>query len=132
MIVQGHMPRRLNETVVSLMIVDDSDDIRRMLREVVADLADPIYECRDGSEACAAYAQHQPDWVLMDVSMTPMDGVTATQQIMRAFPTARIVIVTQYDDVRFRNAAEASGARGFVLKDNVFEVRRFLAGATHG
>lgn len=71
------------------MIVDDSDDIRRMLRDVVAGLADPIYECRDGAEACDAYAEHRPDWVLMDVSMTPMDGVTATQRITHAFPAAR-------------------------------------------
>src|SRR5262249_39572310 len=124
----SHAPRRLLARVVSLMIVDDSDDIRRMLRDVVADLADPIYECRDGREACDAYARFQPDWVLMDVSMTPMDGVAATHEITHAFPAARIVIVTQYDDVRFRNAARESGARGFVLKDNVFEVRRFLEG----
>jgi CheY-like chemotaxis protein len=112
--------------VVSVMIVDDSDDIRRILRDVVADLADRIYECRDGQEACDAYARLQPDWVLMDVSMTPMDGVTATHEITHTFPGARIVIVTQYDDVRFRHAAQASGARGYVLKDNLFEVRRFL------
>jgi DNA-binding NarL/FixJ family response regulator len=112
--------------MVSVMIVDDSDDIRRMLRAVVADLADPIYECRDDREACAAYARHRPDWVLMDVSMAPMDGVTATHEITDAFPTARIVIVTQYDDVHFRIAAQESGARGYVLKDNVFEVRRFV------
>ena len=112
--------------MVSVMIVDDSDDVRRMLRAVVADLADPIYECRDGREACAAYARHRPDWVLMDVSMAPMDGVTATHEITHTFPAARIVIVTQYDDVHFRIAAQESGARGYVLKDNVFEVRRFL------
>jgi two-component system response regulator DegU len=115
--------------MVSLLIVDDSDDVRRMLRAVVADLAEPIYECRDGREACEAYARHQPDWVLMDVSMDPMDGVTATHEITHSFPAARIVIVTQYDDERFRHAALASGARGYVLKDNVFEVRRFLENA---
>ena len=112
--------------MVSLMIVDDSDEIRRILRAVVADVADPIYECRDGGEACAAYATHRPDWVLMDVSMVPMDGIIATRRIVQMFPTARIVIVTQYDDTRFRKAAKKAGAVGYVLKDNVMEVRRFL------
>ena len=112
--------------MVSLMIVDDSDEIRRLLRMVVADIADPIYECRDGGEACAAYATHRPDWVLMDVSMVPVDGITATRQIIQTFPTARIVIVTQYDDVRFRDAAQQAGACGYVLKEQLFEVRRFL------
>jgi CheY-like chemotaxis protein len=109
-----------------VLIVDDSDEIRRMLREVVADVADPIYECGDGGEACAAYTTHRPDWVLMDISMVPIDGITATRQIVERFPTARIVIVTQHDDVPFRAAAQEAGACGYVLKDNLFEVRRFL------
>ena len=112
--------------MISLMIVDDSDDIRRMLRAVVADLADPIYECRDGSEACDAYVTHRPDCVLMDISMTSIDGVTATRQIVHMFPEARIVIVTQYDDARLRCAAQQAGASGYVLKDNLFEVRRYV------
>ncbi len=112
--------------MLSLLIVDDNDEIRRMLRAVVADVADPIYECHDGSEACAAYARHRPDWVLMDVAMAPMDGITATRQIVREFPAARIVIVTQYDDVLVRNAAQEAGACGYVPKDNLLEVRRWL------
>jgi CheY-like chemotaxis protein len=112
--------------MVSLLIVDDSDEIRRMLRAVVADVADPIYECRDGGGACAAYATHRPDWVLMDVSMVPIDGITATRQIVQSFPAARIVMVTQFDDVPFRKAAKEAGASGYVLKENLFEVRRFL------
>jgi CheY-like chemotaxis protein len=112
--------------MVSVMIVDDSAEIRRMLRDVVADVADRIYECRDGGEACVAYAMHRPDWVLMDVSMVLMDGVAATRHIVRTFPTARIVIVTQYDDDRLRHAAQEAGACGYVVKDNLIEIRRFL------
>jgi DNA-binding NarL/FixJ family response regulator len=74
----------------------------------------------------AAYTAHPPDCVLMDISMVPIDGITATRQIVQSFPTARIVIVTQYDDARLRAAAQGAGARGYVLKENLFEVRRFL------
>lgn len=112
--------------MISVMIADDSDEVRRMLRAVVADVADPIFECRDGGEAWTAYATYRPDWVLMDISMVPMDGVTATRHIVHTFPAARIVMVTQYDDVRFRNAAQEAGACGYLLKDNLFEVRRFF------
>lgn len=55
-----------------------------------------------------------------------MDGITATRRIVQTFPTARIVIVTHYDDVRLRNAAREAGACGYVLKDNLIEVRRFF------
>lgn len=112
--------------MVSVMIVDDSDELRRMLRAVVADVAEPIYECRDGGEACTVYAAHRPDWVLMDIAMTPIDGIVATRQILATFPVARIVILTQYDDVHLRNAAQEAGACGYVLKDNMLEIRRFL------
>jgi CheY-like chemotaxis protein len=116
--------------MVSLLIVDDSDEIRRMLRTFVGSIADPIYECRDGGEACAAYAAHRPDWVLMDVSMLPMDGITATRQIVDRFPAARIVMLTQYDDARFLQAAQQAGACGYVLKTDLFAVRRLLEGGT--
>ena len=72
--------------MVSLTIVGDSDEVRRLLRDVVADVAAPIYECCDGGAACAAYAAHRPDWVLMDISMVPMDGITAAWQIVQSFP----------------------------------------------
>jgi len=68
-----------------------------------------------------------PIWVLMDVEMNPMDGITATFKIREHFVAARILIVTQYDDSEMRAAARAAGALGYVLKDNLFELRRLLA-----
>ena len=112
--------------MISVMIVDDNDEIRRMLRDVLAGLADPIYECHDGGEAGAAYGTHRPDWVLMDVSMEPVDGLAATRHIIQAFPDARVVMVTQHADVSLRNAALEAGACGYLLKDNLLDVRRFL------
>ena len=111
---------------MSVLIVDDSDEIRRMLRTVLADVADPIYECHDGAEAGAAYATHRPDWVLMDVSMEPVDGISATRHIIQAFPDAQIVMVTQHADVSLRDAARQAGASGYLVKDNLLDVRRFL------
>jgi CheY-like chemotaxis protein len=118
--------------MISVMIVDDNEEIRRMLRSVLADLADPIYECHDGGEADAAYRRHRPDWVLMDVSMEPVDGITATRHITAAFPYARVVIVTQYEDASLRNAAREAGACGYLSKDNLLDVRRYLEAHSGG
>ena len=112
--------------MISVLIVDDNDEIRRMLRLILADVADPIYECHDGGEAGAAYRTHRPDWVLMDVSMEPVDGIAATRQIVQAFPEARVVMVTQHADAALRHAAREAGACGYLLKDNLLDVRRFL------
>jgi CheY-like chemotaxis protein len=118
--------------MISVMIVDDSDEIRRMLRAVLANLADPIYECHNGDEADAAYGTHRPDWVLMDVAMEPMDGIAATRRITQAFPEARVVMVTQHADVLLREAAREAGACGYLLKDNLLDVRRFLEAQSAG
>ena len=73
-----------------------------------------------------AYGTHRPDWVVMDVSMEPVDGIAATRQIIQAFPDARVVMVTQHADVSLRDAAHEAGACGYLLKDNLLDVRRFL------
>ena len=112
--------------MMSLMIVEDNEPMRRMIRSMVADLAECIDECGDGAEAYACYADRRPDWVLMDIAMPRLDGITATRQIISAFPDARVLIVTDYDDAELRAAARAAGARGYVLKENLLELRRWL------
>ncbi len=112
--------------LMMLLIVDDNPAVRRLIGKVVADLVDDIRECADGAEALAAYRQSQPDLVLMDIEMKRMDGLAATRQIIAAYPEARIVIVSQYGDDQTREAARQAGACGYVMKENLMEVRRLL------
>ena len=114
---------------MKILIVDDNARMRREIKSLVADLADGFCECADGAAACAAHAEHRPDLVLMDIAMTPMDGITATRAIIAADPSARIVIVTGYDDKQLRSAAREAGACGYVLKENLLEVRGLLQSA---
>lgn len=111
---------------MNLLIVDDNDEMRRMMVKLVRDLAEHTYECRDGVEALPAYAMHRPDWVLMDVKMKEIDGISATRQIKASYPEANIMIVTDYDDPDLREAARNAGACEYVTKENLLEVRRLL------
>ena len=113
---------------MKIMIVDDNRQMRRMIMSLIDDLAEEIIECRDGSEAVTAYNEHRPDWVLMDIEMRRVDGIEATRQIRDAFPDARIVMVTHYDESELRTAASAAGACRYVLKDNLLEIREILTG----
>jgi CheY-like chemotaxis protein len=107
---------------MNILIVEDNLTIRQLIRRMVGATTNQFFECEDGSQALEAYRRHQPDWVLMDVVMSETDGITATREIHEAFPQAKIVIITNYDDDDLRQAATEAGACGFVLKENLFEV----------
>jgi len=94
-----------------LLIVEDNEQMRRLIRAVVAPLAQTIYECAVGDEALDSYRSYSPDWVLMDVELPGLDGITATQQITAAFPSARVLIVSDYGTERLRHAARLAGCR---------------------
>jgi CheY-like chemotaxis protein len=111
---------------MNLLIIEDNEPMRRTIKSLLADLVTQFYECSDGSQALAAYATHQPDWVLMDIEMAQMDGLTATKQIKAAYPHARIIIVTNYDEPALRETAQAAGAYDYVLKENLFTLSRML------
>jgi CheY-like chemotaxis protein len=112
---------------MTVLIVDDNPQVRAVIRTVLTGLADDVRECTDGDEAVAAYRQQRPDWVLMDAKMVRMGGLEATRRIVAADRTARVLIVTDYDDAHWRAAAREAGACGYVLKDNLLDVRRLLA-----
>src|SRR5215207_1147434 len=94
----------------AILIVDDSMPMRDLIKMTLAGAAEIVGECDDGAGALAAYERLQPDWVLMDIEMKGVDGITATRQITAAYPQARIIIVTDYDDDDLRRAAAEAGA----------------------
>ena len=76
---------------MKLLIVEDSAQMRRMMKSLVSDLATELYECAAGAGALSAYREHRPDWVLMDIKMKEIDGLAATRQIKVAFPETRVL-----------------------------------------
>lgn len=111
---------------MKVLIVEDNPRMRRMLTEFVGHKFTEICECYDGDQALASYAKHHPDWVLMDWQMPKMDGITATREIIAEFPTAKICLVTSYDDAFLKSEALEAGAKGFVLKRNLAELELIL------
>jgi len=113
---------------MNVLLVEDSEAMRRTIRSFIEDLAEQVYECSDGRNALSEFARHRPDWVLMDIKMNRVDGLAATRQIKAAFPDARIVIVTSYDEQSLRDEAQLAGACGYVLKENLREIAKILSG----
>lgn len=111
---------------MKILIVDDNADMREMIQSFLPESFDEIRECFDGSEALDCYRSFRPDWVLMDWEMRPVDGLSATRQILVNFPEANILLVTQHNDPELADAAYKAGAKGFVLKDDLPALRHLL------
>jgi two-component system response regulator DegU len=111
---------------MTVLIVEDNAGMRSLLRRALAGTADQVWECSDGADALEAYKEYKPDVVLMDMKMPRMDGLKATRQIRQFYPTARIVIVSDYDDEDLRFAASAAGASGYTLKQDLSELINLL------
>jgi two-component system response regulator DegU len=109
------------------LIVDDSQPMRELIKMMLAGVAEIVGECADGADALEAYERLRPDWVLMDIGMKNVDGITATRQIMTAYPQAKIMIVTDYNDDDLRRAAREAGACQYIVKENLLDIVDVLA-----
>jgi CheY-like chemotaxis protein len=106
-------------TPLRILIADDHEPFRAMLKSMLGTLGAEVVECRDGREAVQGFCEFSPDWVLMDIEMPHLDGLDATRQIIAMNPGARVLIVTNYDDADLRAQADRAGATGYVHKDNL-------------
>ena len=118
---------RINK--MRLLIVENNGQMREMIKLFLRDLASEFAERADGSEALAAYQEFAPDWVVMDIGMDKLNGLDATRQIISAFPRARIVILTEYDDLALRQAAREAGAEAYFTKGDLVTLREMLENA---
>jgi len=109
-----------------LLIVEDNVGMRVLIKRALVGLGAEFIECGDGAEAVAAFAAGRPDFVLMDIEMPIMDGITATRQIIAADPSARIIILTNHNQPSQREAALAAGASGYTLKENLLDLIQAL------
>jgi len=114
---------------MKILLVEDNPKTRVMIRKVLGSTQpdiEKIIECEDENEAVDLYARHNPNWVLMDIGLKTGSGLKATERIVKADPEAKVVIVTLFDDVEYRKAAEEAGALKYVLKDRLLEIAEIV------
>jgi diguanylate cyclase (GGDEF)-like protein len=119
--------------MIKLLICDDSDEARRLVRTVLADHPEIeiVGEAADGETAVALAAELEPDVVLMDIGMAGLDGVEATRKIRAHRPDTRVVAFTGLDDEETVQGMLEAGAASFVVKGApLWELERALQGAS--
>ena len=70
---------------------------------------------------------HLPDWVLMDIKMEKMDGITATKEIKLFDKDAKIIIVTLFDDKSTKENAITAGAYKIVVKSDLTKIGEMIS-----
>ena len=122
---------------IRILLAEDQTLMRQGLKTIL-DL-EPGFrvagEAEDGIVAVKLALQLRPDIILMDVQMPQQNGVEATTAICRAWPEAKIIILTTFDRDDYVFQGVRAGARGYLLKDLPAEklietIRRVQAGET--
>jgi DNA-binding NarL/FixJ family response regulator len=108
----------MSQPRVRVLIVDDDDLMRAGLRGVLSsdEAIDVVGEAADGRHAAYRTRLLQPDIVLMDVRMPDLDGISATRELLTAFPEVKVVILTTFEQDDYIFGALSAGASGFLLK----------------
>ncbi|MFB8277614.1 response regulator [Nocardia colli] len=119
---------------ITVLVADDQALVRTGLRLILEtkDDIEVVGEAENGAEAVRLAAQTLPDIVLMDLRMPDVDGVQATQQLMKAEHRPSVIVLTTFDEDELLYAALRAGAGGFLLKDarsaELVEAIRVVAG----
>ncbi len=104
---------------IRVMIVDDHPIVLEGLRSIIDRQPGMkvVASAATGAEAVERFNQNRPDVTLMDLRLPDISGVEAIEQIRKANPHAKILVLTTFDgDEMIRNALSA-GARGYLLKN---------------
>jgi len=102
----------------TILIADDNEDLRGMLRQLFEADGYAVLEAADGREAAEAAVRERPALVVMDLGMPGMDGLSAVAEIRRHVTPSEtnILIVSAYDRLEYRTEAVAAGCAGFMAK----------------
>src|ERR1700677_4180440 len=73
-------------------------------------------EAKTGREAVQMTRDLRPQVIVMDIAMPLMNGLEATRQILKAFPDAKVLILSAHSDAEYVEQVVKAGARGYLIK----------------
>jgi DNA-binding NarL/FixJ family response regulator len=110
----------MNAAPLKIVVVDDHSVVRRGVRALLESHAgwEVVAEATTGREAVDAVKRHQPDVVVMDLSLPDLNGLEATRQIVRDSPQTEVLVLTMHHSEQLAREVLQAGARGYVLKSD--------------
>ena len=103
-----------------LLLGDDHTLVRHGLRKILEEQPEweVVSEVGDGREAVREAVAHKPDVAIVDVAMPLLNGIDATQQIVRRAPETRVLMLSMHADEAYVMRALQAGATGYMVKDS--------------
>jgi len=126
------------QAVITVLLADDHALVREGLHRLLDDHADiqVVGEAHDGHAAIRMAQQHRPDVLVMDLSMTGLDGLDAIKRIVSEQPATKVLVLTMYATEDYAVRVLNAGARGFLGKgahsqDLMGAIRKVAAGGCY-
>ena len=103
-----------------LLLGDDHTLFRHGLRKILEERPEweVVAEVGDGREALRKCMAHKPDVAVLDVAMPMLNGIDATQQIVKKVPETRVLVLSMHSDEAYVTRALQAGATRYLLKDS--------------
>ena len=101
-----------------LLLADDHTILVEGLKALLAPEFDVVATAGDGRAVLEAAEKHQPDIILLDISMPGLNGIEAARRLKQSNPDAKLIILTMHADLSFVSAAFEAGVSGYVLKQS--------------
>lgn len=114
----------MNGTSIRVMLVDDHAIVRSGFRRLLEQRNDItiVAEADTGERAYALYLQHQPDVMVLDLTIPGMSGFEIIRRVIAREPAARILVFSMHEDAALAERTIELGARGYVTKSNVPDI----------
>ncbi|MCF8268033.1 MAG: response regulator transcription factor [Ignavibacteriales bacterium] len=107
---------------MKILIVDDSANIRAMIRSIIDSSDHQFFECEDGDISLSLCDDYHPDLILMDIKMKRMNGITATRMIKTKYPRIKIIMVTNFPYPDLMRESIAAGAERLLPKEELLSL----------
>jgi len=109
---------------IPVLLVEDHAIVRQGLRLLVETDGDIeiVAEAKTGREAVQMAAKLRPEIVVMDIAMPKLNGLEATRQILKTFPTMKVLILSAHSDAEYVEQVVKAGARGYLVKQSSGEI----------
>jgi two-component system invasion response regulator UvrY len=108
---------------IRIMLVDDHAIVRSGFRRLLEQQpgCHIVAEAADADRAYALFIEHEPDVVVLDLSMPGVSGLDAIRRIIARTPSAKILVFSMHEDASLAERAIQLGARGYVTKSSAPE-----------